>query len=207
VKHPDRLIGIALTGSVIAAAGSVVILWFAGRSADSDWPIEAAFDHPTLLVAGEALGAIAWAAAAASVAAVGLRHGGSSVLVALGVACLVVSIPGAAFVFGLDLAYASRVQDGVLQAIFFGQRWNWWSAVGWLLFAFGGSLGLLAIGIGLARGSRALRYPGIALAASLVAAYLFTPAAILLATSLCWLAVVVARPGSHPIGGTPQAAR
>ena len=128
-------------------------------------------------------------------------------LVALGVACLVVSIPGVAFVFGLDLAYVSRAQDGVLQAIFFGQRWNWWSAVGWLLFAFGGSLGLLALGIGLARGSRALRYPGIALAASLVAAYLFTPAAILLAASLCWLAVVVARAGSHPIGGTPQAAR
>jgi hypothetical protein len=207
VKHPDRLIGIALMGSVLVAAGSVVILWFAGRSADSDWPIEAAFDHPTLLVAGEALGVIAWAAAAASVAAVGLRHGGSSVLVALGVACLVVSIPGVAFVFGLDLAYVSRVQDGVLQAIFFGQRWNWWSAVGWLLFAFGGSLGLLAIGIGLARGNRALRYPGISVAVSLVAVHLFTPAAILLAASLCWIAVVVARADSHPLGGTPQPAR
>lgn len=207
MKHPDRLIGIALICSVLAAAGSVMTLWFAGRSADSDWPIEAAFDHPTLLVAGEALGAIAWAAAAASVAAVGLRHGGSSVLVALGVACLVVSIPGVAFVFGLDLAYVSRVQDGVLQAIFFGQRWNWWSAVGWLLFAIGGYLGLLALGIGLARGSRALRYPGIALATSLVAVYLFTPAAILLAASLCWLAVVVARADSHPLGGSPQPAR
>jgi hypothetical protein len=198
-----------LVGSVLMAAGSVVILWLAGRSADSHWPLEAALEHPGWLIGGEVLGAIAWTVAAASLSALGLRHGGSSVLVALGVVCFVVSIPGVALLVGLDLAYASRAQDqdGVLEAITFGLRWNWWSALGWVLFAVGGSLGLLALGIGLARGNRALRYPGIALAASLVAVYLFTPAAILLAAALCWLAFVVARAESTPLGGTPQPAR
>ena len=196
-------------GSVLMAAGSVVILWLAGRSAVSDWPLEAALDHPAWLVGGEALGAIAWIVAAAALSALGLRHGGSSVLVALGVVCFVVSIPGVVLVLGLDLAYISRArdQDGVLQAITFGLRWTWWNALGWLLFAVGGALGLVALGIGLARGNRALRYPGIALAAAIVATYLFAPAAILLAASLCWLAFVVARAESTPLGGTPQPAR
>jgi hypothetical protein len=207
VKHPDRVIGVALVGSVLMAAGSVVILWLAGRSADSDWPLEAALEHPAWLLGGEALGATAWTVAAASLSALGLRHGGSSVLVALGVVCFVVSIPGVALLVGLDFGYVSRAQDGVLQAILFGQHWTWWNALGWLLFAVGGSLGLLALGIGLARGNRALRYPGIALAASLVATYLFAPAAILLAAALCWLAFVVARAESTPLGGTPQPAR
>jgi hypothetical protein len=189
------------------AAGSVVILWLAGRSADSHWPLDAALEHPAWLLGGEALGAIAWTVAAASLSALGLRHGGSSVLVALGVVCFVVSIPGVALLVGLDFGYVSRAQDGVLQAILFGQHWTWWNALGWLLFAVGGSLGLLALGIGLARGNRALRYPGIALAASLVATYLFAPAAILLAAALCWLAFVVARAESTPLGGTPQPAR
>jgi hypothetical protein len=207
VKHPDRVIAVALVGSVLMAAGSVVILWLAGRSGDSGWPLEAALEHSAWLLGGDVLGAIAWAISAASLAALGLRHGGSSVLVPVGVACLVVSIPGVALVLGLDLAYVIKAQDDVVQAIFFGQQWNWWSAVGWLLFAGGGSVGLLALGIGLARGNRALRYPGIALAASIVATYLFAPAAILLAAALCWLAFVVARAESTPLGGTPQPAR
>jgi hypothetical protein len=189
------------------AAGSVIILWAAGRSGTLDWPLQAALEHPAWLVSGEVLGALAWTLVAASLSVLGVRHGGSSVFVSLGVICLVLSIPGVVLVVGFDLAYASRAQDGVLEAIFFGQRWDSWSAVGWLFFAIGGSLGLLLLGVGLARGNRVLRYPGIALAGSLVALYVFTPAAILLAASLCWLAVVVARAGSNPLGGTPQPAR
>ena len=39
------------------------------------------------------------------------------------------------------------------------------------------------------------------------ATYLFAPAASLLAAALCWLAFVVARAESTPLGGTPQPAR
>jgi hypothetical protein len=207
VKLSDRLIGAVLLGSVLMAAGSVLILWVAGRSGDLDWPLGAALEHPAWLVSGEVLGALACALTAASLSALGVRHGGSSVLVALGVACLVLSIPGVVLVVGLDLAYTSRAQDGVVQAIFFGLRWNWWSGVGWALFAIGGSLGLVFLGFGLARGNRALRYPGLALAGSLVAMFVFAPAGILLAASLCWLAFVVARADSSPLSRSPQPAR
>jgi hypothetical protein len=189
------------------AAGSVMILWAAGRSGSLNWPLRAALEHPAWLVGGELLGALAWALSAASLSVLGVRHGGSSAFGSLGVVCLVVSIPGVALVVGLDLAYASRAQDGVLEAFFFGQRWDWWNGFGWLLFAIGGSLGLLFLGVGLARGNRVLRYPGIALAGSLAAMHLFAPAGILLAASLCWLAVVVARADSNPLSGRPQPAR
>jgi uncharacterized integral membrane protein len=189
------------------AAGSVVILWFAGHSGGLTWPLAAALLHPVWLLVGEVLGAVAWAITAATLSVLGVRRGGPSVLVALGVVGLVGSIPGVALVLGLDLAFVSRAQDDVTQAIFFAQRWDWWSGVGWVLFAIGGSLGLVFLGVGLARGNRVLRYPGMALAGSLVAMYLFVPAAILLAASLCWLAIAVARADSNPLSGTPQPAR
>lgn len=207
MEHPDRLIGAGLLGSVLTAAGSVVILWIAGHSGDLNWPLRAALEHPAWLVSGEVLGAVAWGIAAGSLSVLGVRSGGPSVFASLGVACLVISIPGVALVVGLDLAYVSRAQDGVVQAILFGQRWDWWSGAGWALFAIGGSLGILFLGVGLARGNRALRYPGMALAGSLVAMYLFAPAGLLLAASLCWLAIVVARAESNPLSGTPQSAR
>jgi hypothetical protein len=207
VKHPDRLIGAALLGSVAMAVGAVAILWSAGRSRDLNWPLGAALEHPGWLAVGEALGAVAWAVAAAALAALGVRRGGRSVIAALGVACLAISIPGVALVLGLELAYISRVQDDVTEALFFGQRWDRLSGIGWLLFAIGGSLGLVSLGIALARGNPGLRYPGLALAGSLVAMWLFAPAAILLAVSVCWLAVSLARAASNSLGGTPQPAR
>jgi hypothetical protein len=190
-------------------ATGVAILWVAGRGADADWPIRAALDHPALLVSGEVLGALACVLAALSLALLGLRHGGSSAFVPLAVMCLALSIPGVVLVVVLDLAYARAAQQGVLDAITFGQSWNWWSAVGWLLFSIVGFLGLVLLGIGLARGNRQLRYPGMALVASLVAMAVFAYAGVLLAASLIWLALSVTRRSSSLVarGGDPHPAR
>jgi hypothetical protein len=209
VKRPEYLIAAGLIGSVAIGATSVGILWFAGRTVDPDWPAQAAFDRPVWLAAGEVLGAIACVLAAASLSFLAIRHGGSSAFVPLAVLCLALSIPGVVIVTALDLAYARAAQDGVLEAIFFGQRWNWWSAVGWLLFAIVGFLGLVLLGIGLARANRALRYPGLALVASPLVMLFVTYAGVLLAASLIWLALSVGRASSSLVGpgGDPLPAR
>jgi hypothetical protein len=112
-------------------------------------------------------------------------------------------------VAALDLAYIGAADDGVLEAIRFGQRWDWWSALGWVLFAIGAFLGLVFLGIGLARSSRRLRYPGVALAASTFVMFLIPPAAFLLAASLVWIAWDLWRNDRSPAGagGKPQPAR
>jgi hypothetical protein len=200
VKRPEYLIAAGLIGSVAIGTTSVGILWFAGRKIDPDWPVQAALDRPAWLAAGEVLGAIACVIAAASLSFLGVRHGGSSAFVAFAVLCLALSIPGVVIVTVLDLAYARAAQKGVFDAITFGQSWDWWSAVGWLLFAMLGFLGLVLLGIGLARGNRVLRYPGLALVASLLVMFLFAYAGVLLAASLIWLAVSVGRPSSSLVG-------
>jgi len=161
------------------------------------------------LVAGEVLGAIACVLGAASLSFLGLRHGASSVLISLAVICLAFSIAGVVLVTAVDLAYSRAAQEGVLHAITFGQRWSWWSALGWSLFVVVGSLGVLLLGIGLARANRALRYPGLALVASVVSMLLVTYAAVLLAASLIWLALSIRRVSSSLVGsgGDPHPAR
>lgn len=131
---------------------------------------------------------------AASLFALGTLGARSSALATLGAICLAFAVPGVVLVVALDLAYARAAQDGVLDAIRFGQRWNWWSAVGWALFVFGGFLGLVALGIGLARGNRDLRYPAAALIVSTLLMLVLSLAAVLFAVSLIWIAWALPRP-------------
>jgi hypothetical protein len=198
VKRPEHLIAAGLVGSALIGSSAVVILWLAGRSGSSDWPIRAALDHPAWLAAGELLGAAAVSIGAASLVALGTLFARSSALATLGAVCLAFAVPGVVLVVALDLSYARAAQNGVLDAIRFGQRWNWWSAVGWALFAFGGFLGLIALGIGLARGNRDLRNPAGALIVSLLLMLVLSLAAVLFAGSLIWIAWALRRTGTIP---------
>ena len=193
MKRPEHLIEVGLVASALAGTVSVAILWLAGRSEPPDWPIVAALDHPAWLAFGELLGAVAFSIAAASLFAAGALFARSSALASLGAICLAFAVPGVVLVVALDLAYIGAAQDGVLDAIRFGQRWNWWSAVGWALFAFGGFLGVVALGIGLARGNQALRYPAAALAVSTLLMLFLSVAGILFAASLVWIAWALRR--------------
>jgi hypothetical protein len=67
-------------------------------------------------------------------------------------------------------------------------------------FAIVGFLGVISLGIGLARRNRMLRSAGLALAASVFVMFLFPPAGILVAASLIWIALVVWRADSNPLG-------
>jgi hypothetical protein len=196
VKRSEHLIADGLIASAVAGIVAVAILWIVGRSGDSDWPAIAAFEHPVWLAIGEIVGAAAFIMAVAFLAATAIVYGRSSALATFGVICLGIAAPGIVLILVLDLGYVRAQQDGILNAIQFGQHWNWWSAVGWFLFAVGGLLGLLTLGIGLARANRGLRYPGLALAVSVVLLAILDPLAyggILFAVALVWMAAVLWR--------------
>lgn len=193
MKRPEHLIEGALVASVSAGIVAVAILWSIGRSADPDFPTVAAFDHPAWLAIGEIVGTAAVITAAASLAAVSVFYARSSALATGGVICLGAVVPGVVLITILDLAYIWAAQDGILEAISFSQRWNWWNAVGWLLFAAGGVFGLLAVGSGVARESRELRHPAGALALSMVLTLFVLYAGVLLAASLIWIAAALHR--------------
>lgn len=198
MKRPEVLIEVGLVASALAGMISLGILRFVGRASAPDWPTIAALEHPVWLVIGEVVGAIACVVAAASLCALAILHARSSALASFGVICLALVVPGVVLVVALDLALIPAAQEGVLEAILFGQRWDWWSAVGWFLFVCGGLLGLLSLGIGMARANRALRYPALALVVS-VFLLSFPPAGIVLPASLVWMAVALWRTKSRPL--------
>jgi hypothetical protein len=202
VRSSERLIAAGLLGSVVVGACAYVLLRHAERSVSDNWPLVSAIKHPDRLWIAEILGASAWIIAVASLAAAGTRFARSSTLATFGQICLAISVPGAILVAVLDLAYARRAQDALPAAIFFGERWQQWNVAGWLMLSAGGLIGLVALGIGLARANRVLRYPALALAATAALILILDGAyaAILLAASLAWTAVVVWRRG--PSGAT-----
>jgi hypothetical protein len=200
VKRPEHLIEVGLVASALAGTVSAAVLRLAGRSEAPDWPTLAALEHPVWLVVGEVLGAAACVVAAVSLCALGTLYARSSALVAFGEICLALVVPGVLVVVALDFALIPAARNSILEAILFGQRWDWWSGVGWLFFVGGGLLGLLALGIGLARANRALRYPGVALAMSVVLQFVFplVVGVVVLAVSLIWIAVTLWGGASSP---------
>jgi hypothetical protein len=201
VKRPEHLISVGLLAAVVAGSGSAVALWRAREFRALDWPTGAAILHPVWLGLGEVLGAFAVVVGAAALSGVAIRHSGSSALAAFGVILLGLGAIGAVGVVALDIGLIRAAKGGVLDAIFFGQRWNWWDALAWLLLTVGGLVGLLLFGIGIARGNRALRLPGASLAGSAILIFLFPRLGIAcLAVVFVWMAVGISRSGAslHP---------
>ena len=196
----ERLIPIGLVASAVLGTVAVLVLQHAGRFRSFDWPTVAALEHPVWLGVGEVVGAIACGLGAVSLAAVGFRHAGTSALATLGVVLVWFAGIGAVAIAAFHLGLIHAARGGVLDAIRYHQRWEWWYGLGWAFFAIGGLIALLALGIGVARGNRALRYPAASLAGSAVLLILFAPiGAGLLAVALVWLAVAISRAnGTRP---------
>jgi hypothetical protein len=102
-----------------------------------------------------------------------IRHSPSSALGPLGVILLGFAAIGAIGVVALDLGLINAARNGVLDEFHFGLRWNWWHTLAWLLLFLGGLVGLLLLGIGIARGNRSVRLPGISLAGCAVLILVF----------------------------------
>lgn len=197
----ERLIPAGLVASAVLGAAAAAALQHAGRFRTLDWPTLAALEHPWWLGVGEVVGGIACALGALSLAALGFRHAGTSALATLGVILVWFAGLGAVAIAALHLGLIRAASGGVLDAIRYGNRWDWWYGLGWAFFAIGGVIGLLALGIGVARGNRRLRYPAACLAGSAVLLILFAPlGAVLLLVALVWLAVAISRTsGSTPV--------
>ena len=164
-----------------------------------DLSVLAAVEHPVWLGVGTAIGLLAALLGSLSLAILGTRHGGSSALAAFGVIFLAFAAAGAVLISVLEFALIAEAEDGVLEAVLFRQRWDWWNALGWVLFWIGGLIALLAIGIGIARGNPALRYPALSLAASAVLVSVFPAVgAALFALALVWIASALARVSPGP---------
>src|SRR5207253_1841715 len=91
----------------------------------------------------------------------------------LGVIFLWLGAIGAVGVVAHDMGLIDAARSGIVHEILFGLRWDWWHALAWLLLISGGLPGLLLVGIGIARGNRALRLPGMSLAGCAVLILLF----------------------------------
>jgi hypothetical protein len=196
VKRPEYLISAGLLASTLAGSASSVALWRAREFRAFDSPTIAALDHPVWLGLGEVLGALAVLLGCAALTGIGIRHSRSSALAALGLICLGFAAIGAVGVVVLDIGLISAARGGVLDAILFGMRWNWWDALARFLLIVGGLVGVLLLGIGIARGNRVLRWPGASLAGCAVLIFLFPLLGIAcLAVVFVWMATVFFRVG------------
>jgi hypothetical protein len=143
---------------------------------------------------GEVLGALAVVVGAAALTGLVMRHSRSSALAPLGVIFLGFGAIGAVGVVALDMGLIRAARSGVIHEIQFGQRWNWWDALARLLLIVGGLLGLLLLGIGIARANRALRLPGMSLAGCAVLISFFPRLGMAcLAVVFMWIAAAVSR--------------
>jgi hypothetical protein len=193
VKRAEHLIPVGLLAAAISATASAIALWQAGVSV-SEWSAGPAVEHPVWLGIGDALGIVAAVTGSISLAALALRHSGSSVLATFVVIFLGFAVVGAVVITVLDFALIVTAQDDVLAAIEFRLRWVWWNALGWVLLGIGGLIAVLTIGIGAARRNPSLRYPALSLAASALLLALYPLAGVvLLALALIWVAAVLAR--------------
>jgi hypothetical protein len=195
-KRREDLISAGLLVTAIAGTASTIALWRVDYGV-TVWSAAPAVEHPVWLGVGEVLGLVAAVIGSISLGALARRYAGSSALATFGVISLGFAVAGALLVAVLDFALIVVAQDGVLAAIEFRLRWTWWNGLGWAVFAIGGLLGLLAIGIGVARKDPSLRYAtlGLAVSAVLLAVYPLAGAASL-ALALIWVATVLVR--SHP---------
>jgi hypothetical protein len=210
VRRSEHLLSVGLLASTLIGFASAVALWRARGFHVIDRPSIAAFQHPVWLGLGEVLGASAVLVAAAALTGVVIRHSRSSALAPLGVILLGFGAIGAVGVVVHDMGLINAARSGVVHEIQFGLRWDWWHALAWLLLIFGGLLGLLLLGIGIARGNRALRLPGMSLAGCAVLIFLFPRLGIAcLAVVFVWIASTVsgsdasAHPRSAVYPGAP----
>jgi hypothetical protein len=200
VKRPEHLISAGLLAAVLAGSASAVAFWRAGGARSLNSPIVAAIQHPVWLGLADVLGALAVVAGAAALIGVGVRHSGSSALASFAVLLLGCGAIGAVGVVALDIGLISAADGNVLDAILFNQRWTFWNAVAWLLLILG-LLGVLLLGIGIARGNRALRMPGASLAGSAVLISFFPyVGSACLAIVFVWMAAGLSRSNAriHP---------
>lgn len=199
VKGAEQRISAGLLVTAISGTASTIALWRVDYGVIT-WSAAPAVAHPVWLGVGVALGIVAAVAGSISLGALAFRYGRSSALAMLGVICAGFAVAGAIVTAVLDFALIVAAQDGVIAAIEFRLRWTWWNGLGWALFAIGGLIAVLAIGISVARSNRRLRYPALSLAvaAALLAVY---PAAgaPLFAAALVWLASMLARSDSSVV--------
>jgi hypothetical protein len=194
LKRLDVLIAGGLVGAAVLGTVSAGLLWHSGRLDTLDWTLSPAVFNPWSLAAGTILLVIAVLTAGASFGGLARQYSGNSVLAGLGALSLLLACLGALGASTLDFALIAKAQGqgSAVDYIFFIQRWDWWHTLGLGLFLLAGCIGLVALGIGTARGNRHLRLPALALAAagalSLVLPAAGAPA---LALTMTWLGIAL----------------